>query len=268
MFRSHRGDRTLLRLVVDIAHPIKWLCNYDDIFLCPFARATSSVDKEPSAIISHGFGRPWSSTGNLSDWRAPSAWLEADLEENHAYILTSLSSHWNDSARQSEKTMLWLRTKSEKAFHLTNAFYMSSFMIFFNPLWLQISGSKFQNNNLSSWTNFQSLYSFQGKLQTLAFRFNKCHCPWLSLIFGRVVRRKESPDERGRNGRLWIQVTIAPIYIHSSPVHQCTCTVNNRASGRYSSCHFLTLLLLIHFDPVFLWALGFSLDLALALWAP
>lgn len=46
---------------------------------------------------------------------------------------------------------------------------MFGFIIFFNLLWLQISGSKFHSKSLFLWTNFQSLCSFQGKLESLAF---------------------------------------------------------------------------------------------------
>lgn len=41
---------------MDITYPIKWLCNYNDILLCLLASTASSLDKEPSTTISHGFG--------------------------------------------------------------------------------------------------------------------------------------------------------------------------------------------------------------------
>ena len=56
MFWSLKRDRNLLRLTVDIANPIKWLCSYDDILLCLFARAIFSLDKELSTTTSCGFG--------------------------------------------------------------------------------------------------------------------------------------------------------------------------------------------------------------------
>lgn len=143
--------------------------------------------------------------------------------------------------------------------------FIKSGSIIFHPLHLQISASKFQSKSPSSWTHFQSLCSFQGKVQPLAFWLSKYPCPWLSLILQRGVRKQERPVEGEERTAI-----PSPFVLSSPPRHEAQTNNNWSVPGALlwkilviSLCHFIIP------DPSWSWhssALGFPLALVLALW--
>lgn len=99
----------MLRLTVDIANPIKWLCSYDDILLCLFARAIFSLDEELSTTTSCGFG-PENQPGTSVTRGPPSAWPQTGLEANHA----PMPSHWDGSMKAIRKIKAVIDKKKEQ----------------------------------------------------------------------------------------------------------------------------------------------------------